>query len=525
MESKIDIQLDGSEFHKVLSIKDLFEIFKNNPKANYILHGGNTAHGVFRIKKRDMYIDINDIAELRQVKKDCSSLTIGSNITLTMAMEIFRQYSSETGYEYLQHLVDHIDLMAGVPVRNIGTLAGNLMIKHEHRAFPSDLFLILETAGAHVHILDTPGRKTSMNLMEFLDYDMNHKLLYSIVLTPLGDDYIYRSFKIMPRAQNAHAIINAGFLFKVETSGKIDKRPNIIFGGINETFLHATETENFLVGKSIYDKDVVKGAMHTLSGELKLDHVLPDPSPEFRKTLAEGLFYKFILGIRPENIHSRIRSGGTLLERGLSSGKQDFNTDKNLWPINQPVPKLEAMYQTSGEAQYVNDIPPFPNEVFCAYVLTTVPNGRIANVDASEALKQKGVITFITAKDIPGKNLFIDSAAKQFLLPDNEVLFVDTDVQYAGQPIGVIVADTYSIAYDAAELVRVSYVDVRSDKAVLSLEDAVALNDPSRMFQSINDISRTKGEWMKDFENYVMSTLIVWRVIKKCCYPMRLAFT
>ena len=34
----------------------------------------------------------------------------------------------------------------------VGSVAGNLMIKHTHREFPSDLFLILETAGAQVHI-------------------------------------------------------------------------------------------------------------------------------------------------------------------------------------------------------------------------------------------------------------------------------------------------------------------------------------------------------------------------------------
>lgn len=81
-----------------------------------------------------------------------------------------------------------------------------------------------------------------------------------------------------------------------------------------------------------------------------------------------------------------MRSGGSVLERGLSSGKQDFDTDKNLWPLNQPLPKMEAIHQTSGEAQYVNDVPALPNEVFCAFVLTTVPNGIIESIDASEAL-------------------------------------------------------------------------------------------------------------------------------------------
>ena len=35
-------------------------------------------------------------------------------------------------------------------MRNTGTLAGNLMIKHAHQYFPSDCFLMLETLGANV---------------------------------------------------------------------------------------------------------------------------------------------------------------------------------------------------------------------------------------------------------------------------------------------------------------------------------------------------------------------------------------
>lgn len=97
-------------------------------------------------------------------------------------------------------------------------------------------------------------------------------------------------------------------------------------------------------------------------------------------------FLQCILSIKPENANSKARSGASILERGLSSGKQNFETDKNIWPLNQPLPKLESINQTSGSAQYANDIPPFHNEVFCAFVLTTVGNGKVNKIDASEAL-------------------------------------------------------------------------------------------------------------------------------------------
>jgi xanthine dehydrogenase/oxidase len=43
----------------------------------------------------------------------------------------------------------------------------------------------------------------------------------------------------MPRAQNAHAYVNAGFLFKINVSdsGKVLTKPTIVFGGINPEFV------------------------------------------------------------------------------------------------------------------------------------------------------------------------------------------------------------------------------------------------------------------------------------------------
>lgn len=136
-------------------------------------------------------------------------------------IEIFQKYSVEDGFKYLSQMAQHVNLIANVPVRNIGSIAGNFMIKHAHNEFPSDMFLILETVGTQVHVLESPGCKQSVTLLEFLKLDMFHKIIYSVVLPSLSNDYVYRSYKIMPRAQNAHAHVNAGFLFKLDGSDKV----------------------------------------------------------------------------------------------------------------------------------------------------------------------------------------------------------------------------------------------------------------------------------------------------------------
>lgn len=99
--------------------------------------------------------------------------------------------------------------------------------------------------------------------------------------------------QIMPRAQNTHAHINAGFLFKFNNN-LIDEA-RIIYGNINPTFIHATETEGFLKGKNLFDNDILQQTYAILSKELDPDLIPPDPQPEFRKQLAIALFYKVII--------------------------------------------------------------------------------------------------------------------------------------------------------------------------------------------------------------------------------------
>ncbi|KAJ8668983.1 hypothetical protein QAD02_000242 [Eretmocerus hayati] len=476
---------DSSQFHKVMKIDEIFAILSNRSGSSYQINGGNTAHGVYRTVLKEIYIDVNAVAELHRIEKTNDFLTFGGNVTLADAMIAFQRYANESGFGYLKHMYDHLDLVATVPVRNIGTIAGNLMLKNQHNEFPSDVFLILETAGAEIHILESPGSKKEMRMMDFLNLDMKEKLIYSVVLPSMSDEHTYRTYKIMPRAQNAHALVNAGFLFKFDEEGKVCGKPNIIIGGIRPNFLHATKTEEYLKDKCIYDIKHVQEALKILKSEINPDHILPDYDPSFRRLLAVCLFYKFILGINYKNVKPQYRSGATLLQRDVSSGKQNFDTDRSLWPTNQPIPKIGSIYQTSGEGEYVNDIVVKGEQVFCALTLADAP-GTVAKIEFEEALKIPGVIAFYSAKDIPGKNAFINSDNKYFSLERDEILFADKQVQYAGQPFGIIVAETMDIAQSAASQVKLTYVKDSKSKALINARQVIASKDMSRLIKIID---------------------------------------
>lgn len=56
--------------------------------------------------------------------------------------------------------------------------------------------------------------------------------------------------------------------------------------------MHATNTEKYLVGKKLLDVDVVQKALSIMGEEVQPDYTLPDPKPEFRRKLAQALFYR-----------------------------------------------------------------------------------------------------------------------------------------------------------------------------------------------------------------------------------------
>lgn len=72
--------------------------------------------------------------------------------------------------------------------------------------------------------------------------------------------------------------------------------------------------------------------------------------------------------------------------------------------------------------------------------------------------KIPGVRYFFSAKDIPGKTDF--SPVEDFTSYVEELFVgVTSDVLFYGQPVGVILADTMSLAMYASSKVKVIYVD------------------------------------------------------------------
>ncbi|XP_056643711.1 xanthine dehydrogenase-like isoform X1 [Diorhabda sublineata] len=487
------MQAKESKWIRVHTLQDLLEVLKISDVKNYMLVSGNTSRGVFKDTSiPDLYIDIKDTFELIEFSGNGDMLNIGGNVNLTDFADICLKMSENKKFSYLKQIVKHIDLVATVQIRNVGSIAGNLMMKYQHNEFQSDIFLLLETFNATIVIVDVDSNEIFVSPQAFLKTDMKKKVIKNIVFNALDDSYVFSTFKIMPRAQNAHAMVNAGFLIKL-LNGTV-KLARIIYGGINPKFIHATQTEKMLIGKQLYDETVLQNVFESLDEEINPDYVLPDPTPGFRKNLAISLFYKFVLKTcPPEKVNVKYRSGGDLFNRPLSTGTQEFGTDKKLWPLTQPIPKLESLAQSSGQMEYIMDMPKLPKEVHAALVTAKAPAGsKILSIETSTVLKLPGVIAFFDKKDIPGRNVFTPLDSTMYFSVEEE-LFCSGIVQYYNQVIGIIIAKTEEIAWKAADLVEVKYAPP-TNKAYLDVREVVADNITNRITHISTLLPKEKGK-------------------------------
>ena len=102
-----------------------------------------------------------------------------------------------------------------------------------------------------------------------------------------------------------------------------------------------------------------------------------------------------------------------------------------------------ALKHVTGHALYIDDIPEPPGTLHGALVLSPIASGRLRRLDLSAAAAAPGVAAIFAAGDIPGHNN-IAGAGK------DEPLFAETKVEFAGQPLGLVVADTLDAARAAA---------------------------------------------------------------------------
>lgn len=126
------------------------------------------------------------------------------------------------------------------------------------------------------------------------------------------------------------------------------------------------------------------------------------------------------------------------------------------------LPHESAHLHVSGEAVYTDDIPERAGTLYAALGLSEKAHALIKSLDLSVVEAAPGVVAVLTAADIPGDN---DCGP---IIHDDPILAEDL-VQFLGQPLFAVIAESYDAARRAARKAIVEYEEL---PAVLTPQEA-----------------------------------------------------
>ena len=110
-----------------------------------------------------------------------------------------------------------------------------------------------------------------------------------------------------------------------------------------------------------------------------------------------------------------------------------------------------AAKHVTGRAEYTDDLVE-PTGTIHAYLgLSSCAHGRITGMDFTETLAQPGVLGILTAADLPGVNDVSPNGK------NDDPIFAEGVVQFWGQPVFAVIAETRDQARRAAHKARIDY--------------------------------------------------------------------
>ena len=145
--------------------------------------------------------------------------------------------------------------------------------------------------------------------------------------------------------------------------------------------------------------------------------------------------------------------------------------------VGSRVERKEDKKLLTGRGRYTADVN-FVHQTFAYFVRSPHARAQIKKVDTSKALKSPGVVSILTGADIVNDKIggliagwrIKSEDGSDMKVPPHPPLASDT-VNYVGDHVAVVIAETLDEARNAAELVKVDYKIL---KAVVSTKDAMS---------------------------------------------------
>ncbi|XP_022080496.1 xanthine dehydrogenase/oxidase-like isoform X2 [Acanthaster planci] len=465
------------------TLEQLLELKTNDRQAKIV--AGNSEIGVevkFKNQCYPVLIDVNHILELTGVETTPSGVRIGAAVSLTSTGNYLKQIiqkEPEHKTRIFAAIVEMLRWFAGKQIRNVACIGGNIATSSPI----SDLNPLLIAAVCSVELVSSSGKRTvTMDGNFFTGYRKNAIRAEEVILAinvpfTTENEYFY-GYKQAQRREDDIAIVNAGMrvVFKPGTDKVQDC--TLAYGGMAPTTILAKETMKAIKGRS-WNDSLVDAMTPLLVEDLPLPPGSPGGMEPYRQSLTLSFFFKFYLavleqissklpGLRGSTIPSSYKSANLPYHKTSARGVQMYQEVPSGQPdsdaVGRPLTHQSAFKQVTGEAIYLDDMPPNETELYLGLVLSKKAHANILSVDSSEALAVDGVHTYVSSDDVPGSN-FSGTSAEY-----DDVLFAEKEVISVGQVIGVVVADNQIIAQRAAKLVQVEYEEL---PAIITIADAI----------------------------------------------------
>jgi xanthine dehydrogenase YagR molybdenum-binding subunit len=143
--------------------------------------------------------------------------------------------------------------------------------------------------------------------------------------------------------------------------------------------------------------------------------------------------------------------------------------------VGRAMARAEAGLKASGAINYTADIA-MPGMLHAVLVSSPIARGRVRSIDTTAAEAFQGVVRVFTPETMPR----LPSVPEQ---PDPEIAYgssfmpmVDNAIHFAGQPIGMVLAETLEAAEHAATLIRYDFAEEHPVVATALDEDELDLS-------------------------------------------------
>lgn len=266
------------------TLTDLLTARAAHPAAQVV--AGCTDVGLWVTKQHKQYeriLDVTRVAELRVVNATPQHITIGAAVTLTDAFAALTAQWPQ--------LHSFVTRFAGLPVRNSGTLGGNVA----NGSPIGDSMPLLIALRAQVVLASVRGERAMALEDLYTGYRQNvmapDELLARIVVPRPGVTEVLRAYKISKRFDDDISAVC--LVINLDIEANVVRRASIGAGGVAATPARARQTEAALTGQP-WNADTIARAAQALQGEF---NPISDmrASGAYRRTVLASLLQRFWL--------------------------------------------------------------------------------------------------------------------------------------------------------------------------------------------------------------------------------------